>query len=99
MKDFGFIESLKIDSMVVLIKESYRGFADLSLENYFSTDEQVLDYRLGVVEDLVNNPNLYETFGKAVSMIYNINDMRRAMSSEFTIDSSLRSVRYLELYV
>ena len=49
MKDFGFIESLKIDSMVVLIKESYRGFADLSLENYFSTDEQVLDYRLGVV--------------------------------------------------
>lgn len=32
-------------------------------------------------------------------MIYNINDMRRAMSSEFTIDSSLRSVRYLELYV
>ena len=99
MKDWGFIESLKIDSMVVLIKESYRGFADLSLENYFSTDEQVLDYRLGVVEDLVNNPNLYETFGKAVSMIYNINDMRRAMSSEFTIDSSLRSVRYLELYV
>ena len=98
MKDFGFIESLKIDSMVVLIKESYRGFADLSLENYFSTDEQVLDYRLGVVEDLVNNPNLYETFGKAVSMIYNINDMRRAMSSEFTIDSSLRSVRYLKLY-
>ena len=97
MKDFGFIESLKIDSMVVLIKESYRGFADLSLENYFSTDEQVLDYRLGVVEDLVNNPNLYETFGKAVSMIYNINDMRRAMSSEFTIDSSLRSVRYLSL--
>ena len=58
MKDFGFIESLKIDSMVVLIKESYRGFADLSLENYFSTDEQDLDYRLGVVEDLVNNPNL-----------------------------------------
>lgn len=34
MKDFGFIESLKIDSMAVLIKESYRGFADLSLENY-----------------------------------------------------------------
>lgn len=35
MKDFGFIESLKIDSMVVLIKESYRGFADLSLETIF----------------------------------------------------------------
>ena len=98
MHDYGFIESLKIDSMVVLIKESYRGFSDLSLQNYFSTDERVLDYRLGVVSDLVENPNLYETFCKAVSMIYNINDMRRAMNSEFTIDSSLRSVRYLELY-
>ena len=36
MKDFGFIDSLKIDSMVILIKESYRGFADLELDNFFS---------------------------------------------------------------
>ena len=99
MKDFGFIDSLKIDSMVILIKESYRGFADLKLDNFFSTDERVLEYRLGVVNDLVDNPQLYETFCKAVSMIYNINDMRRAMNTEFTIDSSLRSVRYLELYL
>ena len=89
MKDFGFIESLKIDSMVVLIKESYRGFADLSLENYFSTDEQVLDYRLGVVEDLVNNPIIIcQWFFRCFNFFH-----------EFTIDSSLRSVRYLELYV
>lgn len=99
MKDFGFIDSLNIDSMVILIKESYRGFADLKLDNFFSTDEHVLEYRLGVVNDLVDNPQLYETFCKAVSMIYNINDMRRAMNTEFTIDSSLRSVRYLELYL
>ena len=99
MKDFGFIDSLKIDSMVILIKESYRGFADLKLDNFFSTDERVLEYRLGVVNDLVDNPQLYEAFCKAVSMIYNINDMRRAMNTEFTIDSSLRSVRYLELYL
>ena len=44
MKDFGFIDSLKIDSMVILIKEIYRGFADLELDNFFSTDERVLEY-------------------------------------------------------
>ena len=35
MKDFKFIQSLKIDTMVVLIKASYRGFSDLALENFF----------------------------------------------------------------
>lgn len=98
MKDYKFIQALKIDAMVILIKESYRGVADLSLENFFSTDERVLEYRLGVVEDLVENPSLYESFCKAVSIIYNINDMRRVLNSDFTTDSALRSVRYLEMY-
>ena len=43
MKDYKFIHALKIDAMVILIKESYRGVADLSLENFFSTDERVLE--------------------------------------------------------
>lgn len=98
MKDFDFIHSLQIDEMVVLIKESYRGFADLSLENFFSTDAKVLDYRLAVVEDLLNNSRLYKTFCRAVSLIYNINDMRRVLSTDFTVDSALSSVRYLEMY-
>lgn len=98
MKDFKFIQSLQIDSMIILIKESYRGVADLSLEKFFTTNERVLEYRLGVVEDLVENPSLYEAFCKAVSIIYNINDIRRAMDNDFTVDSALRSVRYLEMY-
>lgn len=98
MKDFKFIQSLQLESMIILIKERYRGFADLSLEKFFSTDERVLEYRLGVVEDLVENVSLYEAFCKAVSIIYNIHDMRCAMDNEFTVDSALRSVRYLEMY-
>lgn len=70
MKDFKFIQSLQLESMIILIKERYRGFADLSLEKFFSTDERVLEYRLGVVEDLVENVSLYEAFCKAVSIIY-----------------------------
>ena len=45
MKDFKFIHSLQIDDMVVLAKGSYRGFADLSLENYYTASSQVLRYR------------------------------------------------------
>ena len=93
MKDFSFIKSLKIDTMVVLIKESYRGFADLSLENFFSTDEAVLKYRLDIVEDLVENPALYKVFCDSLPLIYNIHDLRRVLSSDFTVDSALSSVR------
>lgn len=98
MKDFAFIHSLQIDNMVVLIKESYRGMNDLSLENFYTTDESVLYYRLAVVEDLVDNPALYEIFTQSITMIHNIHDLNRAMNSDFTVESALSSIRYLEMY-
>ena len=98
MKDFGFIKSLQIEDMVVLIKESHRGLMDFKLENYFTTDEEVLSYRLEIVSDLVNNPSLYEVFKKSIVLIQNIHDMRRAMNSDFSVESALSSVRYLETY-
>lgn len=98
MKDFGFIQSLRINDMVVLVKDSYRGFADLALENFYTTSPEVLNYRLAVVEDLVENKKLYEVFRKAVSVIYNLSDIRRALNSDFTMESALSSVRYLEMY-
>lgn len=98
MKDFKFIHALQIDEMVVLIKESYRSFHDLALENFFTTDTAVLDYRLSIVEDLVENPGLYQIFCSSITIIHNIYDLRRAVSSDFTLESALSSIRYLEMY-
>lgn len=98
LKDFQFIHPLQIDDMVVLTKESHRGFSDLSLKDYFTTDTDVLSYRLSVVEDLVNNPALYKVFCSSINMIQNIHDLRRAMNSDFSIESALSSIRYLEMY-
>lgn len=98
MKDFNFIKSLQIDDMVVLIQESYRGYADLFLKNFFSTDSKVLEYRLAIVEDLVENPDLYEVFCKALPIIYHIYDTKKVMSCDFSIESSLSVIRYLEMY-
>ncbi|MCD8046059.1 MAG: hypothetical protein LUE90_05385 [Clostridiales bacterium] len=98
MKDFSFIRSLQIDDMVVIKQENYRGFAELRLENYFSTDPEVLDYRLSVIEDLVENPTLYKAFSDSVTTIANINSLSRVMDSDFSIDSALSAVRYLEMY-
>lgn len=97
-KDFDFIHSLQVDDMIILIKQSHRGFNDLKLEDYFTTDPEVLDYRLQIVSDLVENPGLYDVFCKSITQIQNIHDLRRAMNSDFSVESALSSVRYLETY-
>lgn len=98
MKNFDFIKSLQIDDMIILVKESYRGFRDLSLDKFFSTDPKVLDYRLSIVEDLVENPGLYECFCSSIPIISNIQDLRKVMQNDFTVESSLNSIRCLEMY-
>ncbi len=98
LKNFEFISSLQIDDLVILLRESHRGFRDLSLEQFFTTSPEVLSYRLAVVKDLVENPELYEMFCRSIQVIQNIHDMRRAMNSDFSIESAMGSVRYLEMY-
>lgn len=98
MNNFDFIKALQIDSLVVLVKESYLGFRNISLEEYYTTDTEVLEYRLAILEDLVENEKVYDCFCKAVNMIRNIHDMTKALSSDYTVESALSSVRYLEMY-
>lgn len=98
MKDFQFIHSLQIDDMVVVPQGSHRGFTDLPLERFYTTDPEVIRYRLSVVQDLVEHDELYDEFCKAVSVIYNISDLRGSITGDFTVESALSSVRYLESY-
>ncbi len=98
MDSYDFIKSLQIDDLVVLVRESYLGIRNISLEEYFTTDTEVLEYRLAIVEDLVENPKVYEMFCEAVTVIRNIQDLSRALGSDFTVESALSSVRYLEMY-
>lgn len=97
-KDYDFVDSLQLNDMIVIVKKSYCGFNDLNLESFFTTSPEVLRYRLGVVRDLVENDALYQTFCRAVTIICNISDMKRALSSDFTAESALGSIRHLEMY-
>ena len=99
MKNYDFIKELQLESMIVLIKDSFRGIPNLKLEDFYTTDEEVLKYRLDVVEDLVQNKALYEMFCKAIPSIQNISDIRRAMDGDYTIEAALGSIRFLEMYI
>lgn len=98
MKDFEFVHALQIDDMIILPQGSYRGYSDLVLEKFFSTDPKVLDYRLAIFEDLINNPGLYKVLCDSIPVIFNISDLKRALTVDFSVESALSSVRYLEMY-
>lgn len=98
MKDYDFIVPLQIDHMIVLQQDHYRGIPTPPLSDFFTTDSQVLTYRLDVVEDLVREPACYALFCKAIPMIQNVFDIRRAMNSDFSVESALSCIRILEMY-
>lgn len=99
MKNYDFVKELQLESLVVLVKDSYRGMANLKLQDFFTTDEEVLQYRLDIVDDMVRNREWYDVFCKAVPAIQNISDLRRTMGSDFSVESALGSIRFLEMYI
>ena len=100
MPNYDFIQALQIDRMISLPRESFRGIPDLSLEQFFSCDPEVLAYRADVVADVTENPDLYSLICDALPLIRDLSDMRRVIN---TLDSSLEgglvSTRYLEMYL
>ena len=100
LPDAGFFHTLQIDQMVSVRRESWRGLPDLRLEQFYATDPAVLAWRLDVVADLVDSEALHSLLQDALPMLRDAAEMRKVLnSSSSTVESSLASVRYLEIYL
>ena len=100
LPDTSFFHTLQIDQMVSVRRESWRGLPDLRLEQFYTTDPEVLAWRLDVVADLVESEALRELVKDALPMLRDAAEMRKVLnSSSSTVESSLASVRYLEVYI
>ena len=100
LPDAGFFHTLQIDQMVSVRRESWRGLPDLRLEQFYATDPAVLAWRLDVVADLVDSEALRSLLRDALPMLRDAAEMRKVLnSSSSTVESSLASVRYLEIYL
>ena len=100
LPDSSFFHTLQIDQMVSVRRESWRGLPDLRLEQFFTTDTDVLAWRLDVVADLVESEALRSLIKDALPMLRDAAEMRKVLnSSSSTVESSLASVRYLEVYL
>lgn len=99
LTDFGFVESLGIESMIQLKTQNYLGFPNLKLNAFFTKNTDVLKYRIDIVEDIIENDGLLQTLLKAIPYIQNIYDMRKVLNSDSTIESNLLCIRTLEMYI
>ena len=100
LPDTSFFHTLQIDQMVSVRRESWRGLPDLRLEQFYTTDPEVLAWRLDVVADLVASEDLRALIKDALPMLRDAAEMRKVLNSaSSTVESSLASVRYLEVYI
>jgi DNA mismatch repair protein MutS len=99
MKNYDFIQALSIDTMIVIENDTFRGLPLLRLEDFYSTDPAVISYRLDVVEELLQDNGIEKMFLDVIPMIRYIFDMNKALSSDFSVDTALSSIKILENYV
>ncbi|MDD6208772.1 MAG: hypothetical protein PUB10_09670 [Clostridiales bacterium] len=96
---FTFIGQLEIDQMVRMRKDQFRGNSHLDLKQFFTCDPEIIEYRLAVMEDIDQNPQLLEVLEKLIPQIQNIADMRRVLNTDGTVESSLFSIHIIEMYL
>ena len=96
---FMFIEQLGIDQMIRLRKDQFRGNSHLDLKQFFTCDPEIVEYRLAVMEDMEQNPELFAILEKLIPQIQNIADMRRVLNTDGTVESSLFSIHIIEMYL
>ena len=97
IKNDDFIQALQIENMIVLPKSEYFGGSS-DLSRYFTTDARVISYRLDIFEDISSDEAVGDIVMKAIPIIQNIAELRKIMSRDFTVESSLASIRILEMY-
>ena len=71
-----------------------------SLVDFFTQDEQVIEYRQKTLDDMQKHPELRETLSKIHPILDDINELRRLdVETNSSGDSYLYSITEIELYV
>ena len=94
-----FVDALSLKSMIVLVNETFRGAPPIRLTDFFTTDAEVIAYRLDVLEELVDNADLCAVLEKALPVVRGIFDMHTIINGSASLEKSLSAIRILESYI
>lgn len=69
------------------------------LSNFFTCETKVMEYRTGVFLDMMNNPEISETFNKVVPIVQDITELRRLEADSSEGEDYLSAITEIELYI
>lgn len=69
------------------------------LSDYFTTDKATIEYRLEVVNDLLNNPTIVDTLKSVLTLLNDIIELRQIKSETEVAKNYLYSITEIELYI
>ena len=91
----------KID-MFVLEELGMLDFIDLrnsELSEYFTTDREVIEYRMETFSDMLENPQISDILASLIPILGDIMELRRLEADSGDTDSYLSSITEIELYI
>lgn len=69
------------------------------LSSFFTTDTNVMTYRMGIFRDMMDNPIISETFNKVIPVVRDITELRHLNADSGETDDYLSSITEIELYI
>ena len=69
------------------------------LSNYFTTDPDVMRYRMEAFDDMIANPIISKTLSKLIPILSDILELRRLDADSGDTASYLTSLTEIELYI
>ena len=70
-----------------------------SLSDFFTTDKEVMEYRMEVFEDMLSNEDIAKTLNRLIPVLNDIMELRRLDADSGDTASYLSSITEIELYI
>ncbi len=85
LEELGFLDILELRSR--------------DLSEFFTSDADVIEYRLETFRDLMENPSLLETLNSLTPILCDITELRRLQADSGNAEDYLSAITEIELYV
>lgn len=94
-----FFQDLKLDSVFYDSSNKRTGIPVMDFSQLFSTDPDVCEYRMDIIEDMLNQPKIDELFQKVLPEIEAIYELRKAKADTEDIEVNLNALKEIETYL
>lgn len=94
-----FINELNIEMLIKIKETTFDGRGYLNIERFFTTDTDVINYRLDALGDLLSNRTFFYAMQEIMPQISALQELRRFSSMASDEVEGLYSVRDLNTYI